>query len=358
MKSRFTVSLSFLFALLLASMSYGQKLAEPFEFQFEGKTLRGLIERPQEVAPSALVIIIPGSGKTNFVEGRWYSRLRDQFIKEGLAVCFWDKMGCGQSEGTFDELQPVDNSAEEAIAAIQELKRREVPGLQKIGLWGLSRAGWICPLIIKQYPIDFWISVSGTDDKENYGYLLKSNLIIAGKEEAEVEILYHAWRESHRLSCTGGTLEETMEAVRPLQLDSTSRRLFGYSEPRPITEADRLEYKARNDIYTSKGHFDEASGLWVYLEDFEETLSAIDCPVLALFGANDSQVDWRKTKALYERTLDSTNTTYQVFENCNHNMHRCITCAYGEDLSALQWQSCDGYYDTMHTWLKEQGIVK
>lgn len=357
MKTSFTTLLVFLLVIIVLQIGHGQKKSTPFEFQFEGKTLRGLIEQPSAQTPSALVIIIPGSGRTNFVEGRWFSGLRDQFVQAGLAVCFWDKMGCGQSEGTFDELQPVDSSAEEAIAAIQELKRRELPGLQKIGLWGLSRAGWICPLIIQQYPIDFWISVSGTDDKENYGYLLKSNLIIAGKAEAEVEILYQAWRESHRLSCTGGSLEENLEAVRPLQLDSTSRKLFGYSKPQPITDADRKVYQARNDIYTSKGYFDEASGLWVYLEDFEATLSGIDCPVLALFGANDSQVDWRKTKALYERTLDPAKTSYRVFENCNHNLQKCITCAYGEDLSALQWQTCDGYYETMWEWLRAQRII-
>lgn len=77
-------------------------------------------------------------------------------------------------------------------------QRLGLPGAEKIGLWGLSRAGWICPLINVLYPIDFWISVSGTNDQENYGYLLASNLRIAGMSEAEVTGLHQTWMQWHR----------------------------------------------------------------------------------------------------------------------------------------------------------------
>ena len=104
-------------------------------------------------------------------------------------------MGCGKSEGTFDAQQPVENSADEAVAAIDQLIAMKVAGVETIGCWGLSRAGWIVPLINERYPIDFWISVSGTNDKENFGYLLKENLLIEGKSPAEAERLYQAWMD-------------------------------------------------------------------------------------------------------------------------------------------------------------------
>lgn len=50
--------------------------SEPFELQFENKTLRGLIESPVNKNSEAIVIIIPGYGKTNFVKGNTYSSLR------------------------------------------------------------------------------------------------------------------------------------------------------------------------------------------------------------------------------------------------------------------------------------------
>lgn len=347
---------------LMTSKVFSQVLSRPFEFQFEHQTLRGLIESAPNQRSKAIVIIIPGYGKTNFVEGNWYATLRENLVATGLTVVFWDKMGCGNSDGVFDAQQPVESSADEAMAAIQAIKKMKVAGSEKIGFWGISRAGWIVPLINKQFSIDFWISVSGTDDKENFGYLLKSNLLIAGKTAEEASTLHKAWMQGHQIFSTQGSYEDYMKAIQPLRQDSLCRKLFGYT---PIFQedetADRREYYRNQKQYTSKGYFDTKSGLWVYIRAFDKTLQNINCPVLALFGANDSQVDWRKTKTLYEATIGGHSNSFlavKVFENCNHVLQKCVTCAWQEDLSALNWQACDQYYETMEEWLKEYQIVE
>ncbi len=346
--------------LFLLPKAFSQTVSEPFEFKFENKILRGLIEKPQNKPSKAIVILIPGYGKTDFVEGNWYSTLRKKLVASGLTVVFWDKMGCGNSDGKFDSNQPVKNSADEGIAAIQKIKKLNIPGSEKIGFWGISRAGWIIPLINEQFPIDFWISVSGTDDKENFGYLLKSNLIIEGKNKEEAHELYKSWMLGHKLFCTQGNIEDYESAIRPLKLDSLSRKLFGYSNISKITQEDKEIYLQEQKQYTSKGHFDVESGLWVYIDDFDKILQKINAPVLALFGANDSQVDWRKTKKLYQETIginpNSTLTT-KVFQNCNHVLQQCVTCGWREDLSASKWQACDQYYETMISWLEQHKFI-
>ncbi|MEO0471092.1 MAG: CocE/NonD family hydrolase [Bacteroidota bacterium] len=344
---------------ILHGFLLGQKVSEPFSFQFEGKTLRGLIEKPETGSSRAVIMLIPGYGRTDFVEGQWFSRLRYHLVQAGMTVCLWDKMGCGKSEGTFDAQQPVENSAEEAVAAIAELQRRKVPGAETIGMWGLSRAGWIVPLINQKHPIDFWISVSGTDAKENFGYLVRSNLLIEGKSEAETEKLYQAWMLAHKLYCTGGSMEDYAAARQVLLADSLARTRF-HVRPTVISEESRATFEKQRQQYLSKGHFDEESGLWSYIDDFDSVLMAIKCPVLALFGANDSQVDWRKTKALYEKTIATQpNADFQakVFEQCNHSLQKCVSCAWQEDLSALGWANCDGYYETMIEWLRTQKLI-
>ena len=348
--------------LLTIPTTFSQTLSEPFEFQFENKALRGLIEKPSDKKSTAIVIIIPGYGRTDFVEGNWYATLRNKLALSGLTVVFWDKMGCGNSDGEFDAQQPVENSASEAIAAIQEIKRLKITGSEKIGFWGISRAGWIVPLINEQSPIDFWISVSGTDDRENFGYLLKSNLIIAGKEEEKADRLYDAWMMGHKIFSLQGTYEDYLEATRPLREDSTCQRLFGYTTESEYSEVEgRKKYIQDQKQYTSKGYFDAKSGLWVYIDDFDKILLQINCPVLALFGANDSQVDWRKTKQLYEVTIGvnpESELTVEVFDHCNHVLQKCISCGWNEDLSASGWQACDRYHETMEEWLKEHKIVE
>ncbi|MEM6769059.1 MAG: alpha/beta hydrolase [Bacteroidota bacterium] len=337
-----------------------QKTASPFSFSYDGKTLHGLIESPGQTTPKAMVLIIPGYGRTNFVEGGMGGTLRDSLVAAGLAVCFWDKQGCGKSEGKFDAQQPVEDSAKEALAAIKALEQMEAPGVKTLGLWGLSRAGWICPLLNELYPVDFWISVSGTNDKENYGYLLRSNLLIAGMPEEKAEKLYQAWLLGHKIYSTGGTYEDYVAATAPIGADSLCQELFGNKPVVEITEDDLRSYAKNQQNYTSKGRFDEASGLWSYIENFDELLKAFNCPVLAIFGANDSQVDWRLTKSLYEETIGTNpkaKLTSQVFDQCNHIIRKCETCAYREDLSHLDWAPCPGYYALMKSWLKTNSFV-
>ena len=264
MKKVISFSISLIVSyLLLLPVTFGQIERKDFAFQFEHKTLRGLIEKPSNQVSNGIIIIIPGYGETNFVEGNWFLELRENLVSAGLTVCLWDKMGCGKSEGIFNAQQPVESSADEAIAAIKEIKKQNIQGHEKIGLWGLSRAGWICPLINQQYPIDFWISVSGTDDKENFGYLLKSNLIIQGKQEAEAEQLYQAWLKGHRIICTQGSYEDYLKAIEPLNKDSLCQELFGYTDEQEITNDAKKSYQALQKLYTSKGYYDQKSGLWV-----------------------------------------------------------------------------------------------
>jgi esterase/lipase len=354
---------TFLLVVLLGchSFTFGQSNSQPFDFEFENNTLKGFIDTPTEKTSKAVVLLIPGYGRTNFSEGRTYSQLRKKFTEYGLTVVVWDKMGCGKSEGIFDANQPVDNSAKEALEAIKKLKKLNIQGSDKIGLWGLSRAGWICPLINDLYPVDFWISVSGPTDKENYGYLMKSNLAIEGKTEQEAEKLFQSWKQYQKLFFTGGSYEAYLEAKRPLAKDSLAAKLFGFKDVAEITEEGRKKYKEQQKLYmnTDEGYFDLESGLWVYIKSFDRLLSKVNCPVLAIYGEGDSQVDWRASKQLYKDVYqDKGNLTIQTFKNCNHILRKCKTCGWREDLSKFEWAFCDGYFETMEQWLRTQKFIE
>src|SRR5690606_29155205 len=61
---------------------------------------------------------------------------------------------------------------------------------------------------------------------------------------------------------------------------------------------------------------------------FAERLLSLDVDVLALFGDKDINVDWRKTKALNERTIGQNpraTLTVETFPDGNHNIQRSAT---------------------------------
>ena len=331
---------------------YADMRTDTFTFSFEGRRYSGLVDMPEHEKPRAMIVIVPGSGKTDIVAGQWFHGLRSRFAAQGFACLIWDKAGCGTSEGVFDYNQSIQSSAGEVIAAITEAASRNIPGSEKIGLWGTSRAGWICPLVIEQRPIAFWISVSGTDDKETFGYLLEKNFLIEGRSVSQTNMLMDEWRRGIEIARTGGSFAENLKATEELRKDSFYIYVTGNSVP---TEEGYRQWQAK--FRSGENVMDKETGLLVYVPGLDTILGNINCPVLALFGERDTQVDWRKTRDLYSKTIGTNpgaSLTIRTFPDCNHNMLKCRTGDYREELDTIQ--PCDGYYDAMLGWLKERKL--
>ncbi|MEM8525493.1 MAG: alpha/beta hydrolase [Bacteroidota bacterium] len=339
--------------LLLTSNIIAQMTKEPFQFEYEGKKLHGILNQPSQVEPAGLVLIIHGSGQTNAVAREWHYDMRATLVQAGFTVYMWDKMGCGKSEGVFDYHQSIQSSASEAIAAIEELKRQKIAGADKIGLWGISRAGWINPLIINQYKdIKFWISVSGVDEKENFKYLLEENLRIDGLPEDSIQLLVEEWKMGQIIAYEGGSFEECKKATSNLNQNAFLKRFNG-------SEFTKEDYLAWQKDFMQQP-FDKETGLVSSVENFDSILLNVQCPVLALFGEKDKNVDWQKTKTLYEQTLGkNTHLTIQSFPNCNHNLFECKTGGFYEmQDDGLPWNRCHGSLEVMAEWLVEKGFVR
>jgi hypothetical protein len=61
-------------------------------------------------------------------------------------------------------------------------------------------------------------------------------------------------------------------------------------------------------------------------------------------------VDWRSTKALYERTM-GRNLTVVTFANANHNLHQARTGGVREMMEMQQREAVPGYKEAMADWL-------
>jgi pimeloyl-ACP methyl ester carboxylesterase len=273
------------------------------------------------------------------------------FTGIGIATVIWDKPGCGKSEGLFDPDQSVDSSATEVLDAIREIRARALPGSGKIGLWGISRAGWIAPLAIARDPsITFWISVSGTDAEENFPYLLESNLRIEGRSEAEIAHLVGEWKRGFAITSHGGTFEEYRAATQDLRRDPFMTFLSDGAEE---TKANFLAEQAR---FTS-GAFkiDPGSGLMIYVPDFDTVLRRLNIPVLALFGERDRNVNWRSTMVLYGRTIGrnpKASYTVRTFPDGNHNLQQAPTGGLREMMQMTDHRPASGYQQAMTDWLR------
>ncbi len=339
---------SLLVLTFLLVQAQAQIPKEFFRFEYQGVSLHGVLNLPTGREPKGLVMIVHGSGRTNAVQQELHYDVRATLVQAGYGTYMWDKMGCGQSEGTFDYNQPVSSSAEEVLHAIRALQEAEIPGADQIGLWGISRAGWINPIVISRYPgIKFWISVSGVDGKENFKYLLAQNLRIDGLPPDSIQLIVGEWAEGNRICHAGGSYEAYLAATPHLNRNEFLRRFNG-------GEGNEEGYYAFQRGFMRE-EFEEATGLQVYIPHFDSLLLQVTCPVLALFGEKDMNVDWTLTRSLYQRTLGvNTDLHIQSFPDGNHNLFQCKTGGFYEfQDDGLPWIRSEGFLEAMANWLED-----
>jgi len=88
--------------------------------------------------------------------------LADGFLSRGMATLCFDKRGVGQSTGTFvfvgarDSIPVFDDLAADMAAGVAFLRTRPEIDARRIGLAGVSQAGWIIPIAAEKATRRSW----------------------------------------------------------------------------------------------------------------------------------------------------------------------------------------------------------
>src|SRR5262249_28393983 len=90
-----------------------------------------------------------------------YAVEADRLARHGIASLAFDKRGTGESTGDW-HLADFDVLAEDVLAGVQWLRRHPRIRPDKVGLLGISQAGWIIPLAASRcQDIAFIVPISG-----------------------------------------------------------------------------------------------------------------------------------------------------------------------------------------------------
>ncbi len=135
--------------------------AQEVYFESHGATLSGSIVLPEGPIHAA-VVFIHGSGKQER-SLHWARR----FAEAGIAALVYDKRGVGKSGGRYEGTQSVSEKnllllADDASSAVTRLAGDPALKGVRLGLAGISQAGWIAPLAARRNPaVKFLVSWSG-----------------------------------------------------------------------------------------------------------------------------------------------------------------------------------------------------
>jgi pimeloyl-ACP methyl ester carboxylesterase len=267
-----------------------------FENRKAGITLAGTLTLPDSETNIPAVILVSGTGPQDRNEENAKHKpfwiIADHLTRNGLAVLRVDDRGIGGSTGIFSQSTTGD-FAEDVLAGITYLQSRQEINPEKIGIIGHSEGGTIAALAAsKSTDVAFIVSMAGsyTNFEDVVIDQIMNQLKQQGKTDEDIE-LERKWRKQFYSLAKAGT-----DSV------SAAKNLWEIYNQLTEDEIARLNWpKGRHDAQIKQ----VLNPWWRYIlaMDNKTILSNVKCPVLAIYGELDQQVNPEKNIPLIEEAL-------------------------------------------------------
>lgn len=296
------------------------------QFQNDSVTLSGTIVKPISDGDAPAIVFLHGSGPMTRAGFRSYA---EEFAKLGIASIFYDKRGTGESEGSWVTVS-IDDLANDALAAFELLKKEDGIDPTRIGVWGVSQAGWIASAMAsKTSELGFMIIISGggASPRESERFSYRMQMLFKGLNADEVEKGLAMVEQFFQY--LAGDMER--EAFIN-QLDEADEKL-GF-----------LRDQLKNITPSAKNRTN-----WSWVADYDPAndIQQIKCPVLLMFGDQDvDQPTELAVKKWKQGLSDNDNTSIVVFPGAAHGI-RMGHHGHGNSRPPF----ADGYLELQLGWL-------
>ena len=235
--------------------------------------------------------MVHGSGGATRDSAVPFSSLIEIFLRSGYAVFSWDKPGSGESTGEFND--ELTQRAEILVDGIEVLVDHPSIDPSRIGLWGISQAGWVIPLAIEQSEdVAFMILVSGSaeDSIEQMAYQVRQKVICSGGSEEQAALVEQYWSQRAKAD----SYDQYVQAMEVL-LDIPQVKHYIESE---IAEEKDWEPRPRD---------------WDSFIDPMDSIEHTTIPMLVFYGELDKNIDPVQGAEAYEAALQKVgNQDYQI----------------------------------------------
>ncbi|WP_337558754.1 alpha/beta hydrolase [Prevotella sp.] len=264
-------------------------------------TFNGTLTLPENYSKNTpVVLMVTGSGQQNRDEELFshkpFAVIADALARQGIASLRYDDRGWGDKSVNFADFT-TDDFRQDAAAALPLLRKR----FNKVGILGHSEGGTIAMMLAAEGKADFIVSLAG--------------MAISGKETLIMQ---------NRQAMTAiGLPKEMVDSY----CNSISKALDEIASGKKANEINIDDVPQALKPITIKA-LQQADTPYIrhfLTVDVGKLLPKIKCPVLALNGTKDTQVDCDANTTRIEKGLANCKHSIKKIDGVNHMFQHCNT---------------------------------
>ena len=264
-------------------------------------TFNGTLTLPENYSKNTpVVLMVTGSGQQNRDEELFshkpFAVIADALARQGIASLRYDDRGWGDKSVNFADFT-TDDFRQDAAAAIPLLRKR----FNKVGILGHSEGGTIAMMLAAEGKADFIVSLAG--------------MVISGKETLIMQ--------NHQAMTAIGLPKEMVDSY----CNGISKALDEIASGKKATEININDVPVALKPITIKA-LQQADTPYIrhfLTVDVGKLLPKIKCPVLALNGTKDTQVDCDANTTRIEKGLANCKHSIKKIDGVNHLFQHCNT---------------------------------
>lgn len=264
-------------------------------------TFNGTLTLPENYSKNTpVVLMVTGSGQQNRDEELFshkpFAVIADALARQGIASLRYDDRGWGDKSVNFADFT-TDDFRQDAAAALPLLRKR----FNKVGILGHSEGGTIAMMLAAEGKADFIVSLAG--------------MAISGKETLIMQ--------NHQAMSAIGLPKETVDSY----CNSISKALDEIASGKKASEINIDDVPQALKPITIKA-LQQADTPYIrhfLTVDVGKLLPKIKCPVLALNGTKDTQVDCDANTTRIEKGLANCKHSIKKIDGVNHMFQHCNT---------------------------------
>ena len=264
-------------------------------------TFNGTLTLPENYSKNTpVVLMVTGSGQQDRDEELFshkpFAVIADALARQGIASLRYDDRGWGDKSVNFADFT-TDDFRQDAAAAIPLLRKR----FNKVGILGHSEGGTIAMMLAAEGKADFIVSLAG--------------MAISGKETLIMQ--------NHQAMTAIGLPKETVDSY----CNSISKALDEIASGKKANEINIDDVPQALKPITIKA-LQQADTPYIrhfLTVDVGKLLPKIKCPVLALNGTKDTQVDCDANTTRIEKGLANCKHSIKKIDGVNHMFQHCNT---------------------------------